>query len=69
MLDMVFPCAANVKRNERIKLSPNTPAIDAADIPWVRLRSPMIKGMINTIVCSTFHAIESEALALLPKAA
>jgi hypothetical protein len=78
MLDMVFPCAANVKRNERIKLSPNTPAIDAADIPWVRLRSPMIKGMIktnqsfvlaDTIVCNTFHAIESEALALLPKAA
>ncbi|XP_066367232.1 UDP-glycosyltransferase 83A1-like [Miscanthus floridulus] len=69
---------ANVKRNERIKLSPNTPAIDAVDIPWVRLRSPMIKGMIktnqmfalaDTIVCNTFHAIESEALALLPKVA
>jgi hypothetical protein len=84
MLDMVFPCAAVVKRNERIKLSPNTPAIDAADLPWVRFgNSPetrrfLIKGiaksnptfaLADTIVCNTFHAIESEALALLPKAA
>lgn len=68
---------ANVKRNERIKLSPNTPAIDVADIPWVRFRSPIIKmvksnqtfKLADAIVCNTFHAIESEALALLPKAA
>lgn len=77
-------CAADVKRNERIRLSPNTPVIDATDIPWVKFgnspetRRVMIKGiaksnpkfaLADTIVCNTFHAIESEALALLPKAA
>ncbi|CAD6214583.1 unnamed protein product [Miscanthus lutarioriparius] len=81
--DGIIDESAVVKRNERIKLSPNTPAIDAADLHWVRFvnsnetRRFMINGiaksnptfaLADTIVCNTFHAIESEALAL-PKAA
>ncbi|CAN6217222.1 unnamed protein product [Urochloa humidicola] len=71
----------NVKRNERIQLSPKMPAIDAAELPWISMgkgpesRRSFIQGVIkanpviaqaDTLICNTFQEMESEALALLP---
>lgn len=82
--DGIIDESADVRRNEKIKLSPNMPVIDAADLPWSKfdgspeIRRIMVKGIVksnptlaraDTIVCNTFHAIESEVLALLPTAA
>lgn len=76
--------SGNVRRNERIQLSPKTAAIDMAELPWITFgtspesRRVMIQGLVksnprfalaDTIVCNTFQGIESEALSLLPKAA
>lgn len=76
--------AGNVKRNEKIHLSPKMPAIYAAELPWTSMgktpesRRAFIQGVIkanpviaqaDTILCNTFQEMESEALALLPKLA
>ncbi|KAG2535127.1 hypothetical protein PVAP13_9NG048700 [Panicum virgatum] len=72
----------NVKRNERIQLSPKMPAVDADELPWSGVgktptaRRATFQAVIKTgaalaiadsIVCNTFQEIESEALALIPK--
>lgn len=32
--DMLGDCTENVERNERIKLSPKMPVVEAAELPW-----------------------------------
>ncbi|OEL31969.1 UDP-glycosyltransferase 83A1 [Dichanthelium oligosanthes] len=79
--DGIIDESGNVKRNERIQLSPKMPAIAAAELPWTSVgktpesRRAILQSAIenpgytlaDTIVCNTFQEIESEALALLPK--
>ncbi|KAL6637888.1 hypothetical protein ACP70R_025460 [Stipagrostis hirtigluma subsp. patula] len=82
--DGIIDESGNVLRNERIQLIPKMPAIDAAELPWASFgtspegRRLVIQSVIRNnpaialaeiIVCNTFQAIESEELALLPKAA
>ncbi|CAN6303477.1 unnamed protein product [Urochloa humidicola] len=74
----------NVKRNERIELSPKMPGVDAGELPWSGVgktpeaRRLLFQNVIKTrtaieladsIVCNTFEEIESDALALIPKTA
>lgn len=73
----------NVTRNETIRLSPKMPPIEAAEIPWASLsssperRKVIIQNLLktnpaiqqaDTVICNTFEAIESEALAMVPHA-
>ncbi|KAL6637890.1 hypothetical protein ACP70R_025462 [Stipagrostis hirtigluma subsp. patula] len=82
--DGIIDDSGNVIRNERIQLSSKMPAIDAAEHPWFSLaknqegRRIVIQSVVKsnqavadaeTIVFNTFKEIESEELALLPRAA
>nr|CAB3493174.1 unnamed protein product [Digitaria exilis] len=79
--DGIIDESGNVRKNEKIQLSPKMPAIGAAELPWISIskcsesRRAMIQSVIKTmptlklaetIVCNTFQEIESGALALLP---
>ncbi|CAN6322545.1 unnamed protein product [Urochloa humidicola] len=74
----------NVKRNERIQLSPKMPAVDASELPWSSVgKTPEARRLVfqtviktraaialaDIIICNTFEEIESDALALIPKTA
>ncbi|KAJ1292402.1 hypothetical protein BS78_02G388500 [Paspalum vaginatum] len=80
--DGIIDEIANVKRNQTIQLSPRMPALNATEFPWTGVtKSPELRRALlqsakdvpasyklaDAIVCNTFHEIESEALALLPK--
>ncbi|XP_044984882.1 UDP-glycosyltransferase 83A1-like [Hordeum vulgare subsp. vulgare] len=78
--DGVVDESGNVKRHERVQL---TPPVDAAEIPWVSLgstperRRTNIQNVLRTnrlmplaekIICNTSMEMEPDALSLLPNA-